>query len=259
MNGSTPVIRLEAVNKYYSDAAALTNLSMCVHGGSVFGLLGPNGAGKTTALRAIMGLLSPSGGRISIGGVPVDSPEIHRARKAVGYVPDESYLYDHLTAREFLTFIALLRGRGSVGADQVDNWIQLLDLTASADHLVGVLSLGTRRKIAFLAAMLGEPRVLVLDEPTAALDAASANLVGRVIEGFRDRGAAVLLATHQMDLAERLCDRIGILYAGTLLFEGSQEDLRLCHGIRPGERLEEIFLRMTASAVPPVRRACEQA
>ncbi|MEX1256015.1 MAG: ABC transporter ATP-binding protein [Gemmatimonadota bacterium] len=246
MTNPVSAVRLQSLGKRYGDTIALEDVSLSVPPGSVFGLLGPNGAGKTTTIQIIMGLVRPTAGQAWIGDVPVDSPGIHAARRKVGYVPDESLLYDHLTAREFLTFIASLHGTQEEFDDRLRRGLTALGLTSTANVLIRTYSLGMKRKVALLAATLPDPKILVLDEPTGSLDAASARTVSRMIADFRDRGGAVLLATHQMELAERLSDRIGILHGGSLRFEGTPTELRVAHGRHSKEGLEEIFLRMTS-------------
>jgi ABC-2 type transport system ATP-binding protein len=241
-------LRLEGVVKRYGSKAALDGVSLQVAPGSVFGLLGPNGAGKTTAVQVVMGLVRPSAGQVWIGDVPLDSPQIHAARRGIGYLPDESLLYDHLTGREFLTFVGSVQGLGPGLRPRIARALALGGLEEDADRLVRTYSLGMKRRIAFMTAALADPDILVLDEPTGSLDVTSARIVRTTIAELRDRGAAVLLATHQMDLVERVCDRVGVLVRGTLRFEGTLDDLRRLHGRGAGEPLDEIFVRLTSQS-----------
>jgi ABC-2 type transport system ATP-binding protein len=192
-----------------------------------------------------MGLVCPTSGTVCLAETSVASPAIHAVRRQVGFMPDETRLYEHLTGREFLTFVAsIYRGESGLRA-KIQNELEALALSEAADSLIGSYSLGMRRKVSFLAATLHDPRILVLDEPTGSLDASGAREIGLRIETFRNRGAAVLLATHRMDLVERIADRVAILTCGRLHFDGTLAELRDRYARRRGEALEDIFLRLT--------------
>lgn len=246
-NHQTPVLELTELRKRYGDRDVVSGLSLALQPGSVCALLGRNGAGKTTTIQIIMGLAFPTEGEVRILGEPSRSPAIHEVRRRVGYLPDDPLLYDHLSGREFLHFVGELHGVPRRELERLDSRFARLGLLADADTLLRACSLGTRRKIAFLAAILPDPEILVLDEPTSTLDAVSAREVRRIILEFRDRGRLVLFTTHVMDEAERLADRISILHEGTIRFDGGIAELRREHGRGQLEPLEEIFIRLTAT------------
>lgn len=240
--------RIDFVNmtKRFGEKVAVENLTLGVEPGQVFCLLGPNGAGKTTAIHTIVGLKRPTAGDVLVDGVSSHSPDIYRARRAVGYVADVPDLYDYLTGREMLQFVAeLYRVPGDIDA-LVDAWLARFDLGPDADKLTRTYSLGMRKKIALSAALLYEPSILVLDEPTGGLDAASARQMKDLMIDARDRGRVVLFTTHVMEIAERLADRIAILHKGRVIADGTPAALMRQHG-RPGDSLEDVFLRLTSN------------
>jgi ABC-2 type transport system ATP-binding protein len=246
---TTPRIEFVGLTKTFGDKTAVENLTLTVEPGQVFCLLGPNGAGKTTTLSTVVGLKRPTTGDVRVNGVSVHSPEIHEARRALGYVADVPDLYDYLTGREMLQFVAELYGvPGDVGA-LVDDWLSRFELQPDADKLTKTYSLGMRKKVAVAAALLYEPSLLVFDEPTGALDAASARVVKDLMVSAREQGRVVMFTTHVMEIAERLADRIAILHHGSLIADDPPGRLLADRG-RPGDTLEDVFLRLTSSARP---------
>lgn len=240
-----PHIEIDHLTKSYGSHAAVRDLSLTLRPGELFCFLGPNGAGKSTTINTLMGLKSPTSGDIRINGVSVLSPEIHAVRRRIGYVPEQPVLYDFLTGREFLHFVGELYEVDAADLRRIDPWLARFGLAAEADTLIRTYSMGMRKKIAFLAALVPDPEILVLDEPTGALDAASARAVKDVMLESRDAGKLVFFTTHVMEIAERFADRIAILDQGTLRAEGSMAELRARYGLYPSETLENIFLRLT--------------
>jgi len=246
-----PHISIDGLTKCFGSITAVSDLNLSLDGGQIVGLLGPNGAGKTTTLDVIMGLKTPTSGDVRIKRVSVQSPEIHSARRTVGYLPEEPVLYDFLTGREFVQFIGQLYDPVLNLDTWLTNQLNALEMGPDADRMIRTYSMGMRKKIAFLAAVVHQPNVLIFDEPTGALDAASARVVKDQMQVARDRGALVLFTTHIMEIAERLADRIAILSKGTLVADGTLQELRQAYA-RPGSAsLEEIFLRLTASRQDP--------
>jgi ABC-2 type transport system ATP-binding protein len=245
---STPPssIELRSLVKMYGEKAAVEDVSLDVYGGEIFGFLGPNGAGKTTTIKAIVGLLRPTSGTVRVAGFDVQREPIP-AKAASGYVPDEPNLYAKLTARELLRFVGDLYG---VDPGQVERrseeLLRLFDLSQAADDTIDSYSHGMRQKTSLAAALVHDPRVLVLDEPTVGLDPKSARLIKDILRQLADRGAAVFLSTHILEIAERMCDRIGIINQGRLIAAGTMDELR---DLGQGEsRLEDIFLALTGGA-----------
>jgi ABC-2 type transport system ATP-binding protein len=233
--------------KRYGDKIAVDNVSLQVQGGEVFGFLGPNGAGKTTTIKMIVGLLQPTSGTIHVAGVDVQAQPLI-AKASCGYVPDTPNLYAKLTARELLRFVGDLYNldRRQV-VQRTEELLRVLDLTAAADDTVDSYSHGMQQKASLASALMHDPRVLVLDEPTVGLDPKSARLIKDLLRQMADRGAAVFLSTHILEIAERMCDRIGIINKGQLVAVGTMTELRSLG--KAGEvSLEDIFLALTGGA-----------
>ena len=235
------MIRLEGVEKRYGKFQALEKLDLHVEAGEVFGFLGPNGAGKTTTIRMLSGVLQPSAGRILIDGLDLSTHALE-ARRRVGYIPDRPYLYEKLTAREFLDFIGNIYGMSQDAIDQrAPELLAEHDLTHRADELIEAWSHGMKQRLVLSAALLHDPRLLVVDEPMVGLDPHGARRIkDRFLEVARS-GRTVFLSTHSLDVAQEVCDRVGILYRGRLVALGTVDDLLTQHGTD----LEEIFLKIT--------------
>jgi len=233
--------------KRYGDKVAVNNISFSVQAGEVFGFLGPNGAGKTTTIKMIVGLLQPTSGAIKVAGYDVQAQPL-QAKATSGYVPDTPNLYAKLTGRELLRFVGDLYNldRQRV-AQRTEELLRVLDLTEAADNTIDSYSHGMQQKASLAAALMHDPKVLVLDEPTVGLDPKSARLIKDILRQMADRGAAVFLSTHILEIAERMCDRIGIINKGELVAVGSMNELRSLG--KAGEvSLEDIFLGLTGGA-----------
>jgi sodium transport system ATP-binding protein len=221
-------VRVEGLVKSFGGPTgprAADGVSFQARPGEVFGLLGPNGAGKTTTLRMIATLLTPDAGRAWIAGHDViAAPE--QARAALGYVSPTTGLYGRLTAREMVRYIAELQGAADPAA-ATDAVLERLEATAFAHTRCDSLSTGMRQKISLARALVHDPPVLVLDEPTSGLDVLVARSVRREIRAARDAGRCVVLSTHDMEEAERLCDRIAIIHGGQVRAEGTVAELLL--------------------------------
>ena len=233
--------------KRYGAKVAVNNVSFDVYGGEVFGFLGPNGAGKTTTIKMIVGLLQPTSGTVKVAGYDVQTQSM-LAKASAGYVPDTPNLYAKLTGRELLRFVSDLYNldRSQV-AHRIDELLRMFDLSAAADDTVDSYSHGMQQKISLAAALMHDPKVLVLDEPTVGLDPKSARLIKDILRQLADRGAAVMLSTHILEIAERMCDRIGIINKGQLIAVGTMDELRTLD--KTGQTsLEDIFLSLTGGA-----------
>ncbi len=238
-------IETVGLTKRYGARAAVDRLTFTLPPATCICLLGRNGAGKTTTLHLLMGLRNPTSGDARILGSSLRSSEIHRARRRVGYLPETPVLYPQLTGRELLEFILELRGVRSERAAAIERGIQTFGLAEVADAPIRTYSAGMRKQVAFLAATVHEPEVLILDEPTSTLDVASARRVKETVISMRDRGRAVLFTTHVLEIVEGLADRLAILHDGALRFEGTPDELRQRHGTDGSEALEDVFLRIT--------------
>ena len=249
--GSGGVIEAIGLTKIYGQGVggfrAVDSLTLRVAPGELFGFLGPNGAGKTTTIKMLVGLLRPSAGTARIAGFDVQS-QAAPAKRRTGYVPDNPFLYDKLTGREFLDFIADLYSlpTGPVRRAKAGGLLSLLDLDAQADKLIGGYSRGMRQKLALAAALLPDPQALFLDEPTVGLDPGSVRRLKDILRAqCRERGAAVFLSTHTLEVAAEICDRVGIFHRGRLIAEGSPAALS---AQAASGRLEDVFLTLTAES-----------
>jgi ABC-2 type transport system ATP-binding protein len=242
---NTTLIKTIALVKKFGDKAAVNGVQLEVNGGEIFGFLGPNGAGKTTTIKMICGLLRPTAGTALVGGFDIQQQSI-QAKSILGYVPDEPMLYDKLSAREFLGFVADLYNVPVMQAGhRAEELLKLFDLAGDADNLIEGFSHGMRQKTAIAGALMHDPKVLVLDEPTVGLDPKSARLIKDILRQLAERGAAVFLSTHILEIAERMCDRIGIIDHGNLIAVGTVDELRAGQS---GQSLEDIFLSLTGGA-----------
>jgi len=243
---AAPLIQTQDLVKRYGDKAAVDGVSFNVYAGEIFGFLGPNGAGKTTTIKMIVGLLQPSSGVVRVAGYDVQRQPM-QAKSACGYVPDEPNLYPKLTGRELLQFVGDLYSmdRSQVNR-RIDELLRLFDLTQAADDTVDSYSHGMQQKTSLAAALIHDPKVLVLDEPTVGLDPKSARLIKDILRQIAERGSSVFLSTHILEIAERMCDRIGIINRGRLIAVGTMDELRQ---LGQGESsLEDIFLGLTGGA-----------
>jgi ABC-2 type transport system ATP-binding protein len=230
--------------KHYGSLVAVAGVNLTVPGGQIFGLLGPNGAGKTTTVNMCTGLLRPTAGSIRVAGHDVQR-DARAAKRLLGYVPDEPYLYDRLTGREFLWFMARLYGVGGNVRRRIDELLAYFGLADAADDLIGGYSHGMRQKAALCGVLIHDPMVLFLDEPTVGLDPRSARLLKDTLQGLAGSGRAVVLCTHILEIAQAICDRVAILDHGRVVAEGSLQELRENVHAGSNETLEDIFLRLT--------------
>jgi ABC-2 type transport system ATP-binding protein len=240
------MIQLDNVSKSYGTKAAVRSLSLDIAAGELFAFLGPNGAGKTTTIKMMCGLLFPTSGRVTIGGHDL-ARDGDRARQLLSYVPDQPFLYEKLTGREFLQFIAEMYGMERAhGRRRIEEVIGLFGLQEFVDDLTERYSHGMRQRTVFAAALLHEPRVLIVDEPTVGLDPRSVRLLKDLLRKEADRGTTVFLSSHSLDVVEELADRIGIIEHGRLIGCGTLASLRSQSAVDGS--LEEVFLKMTEEA-----------
>jgi ABC-2 type transport system ATP-binding protein len=223
------VLRLEAVHKRYGDVLAVDGLDLEVRAGEILGLLGPNGAGKTTTVAIATGLLMPDAGRVDVAGL--GSPARPEARRRLGVAPQALALYETLTGAENLAFFGSLHGLSGRDLDErVGGALAFVGLSERGGARVATYSGGMKRRLNLAAALVHDPLLVLLDEPTAGVDPQSRNLVFENVLELRHRGRAILYTTHYMEEAARLCDRVAIVDRGRLLAEGTVEDLVARHG-----------------------------
>lgn len=238
------MISISNVSKSYNKGSvkAVDNLSLKVNKGEIFGFLGPNGAGKTTTIKMIVGLLNPDEGEILINGKDIRKNTID-AKREMGFVPDTPNLYERLTGLEYLSFMADVYGVPSEERKKrVDHYLEMFELTKEAPDLIKSYSHGMKQKIALTGALIHNPAVWILDEPMVGLDPKSSHLLKEQMREHCDKGNTVFFSTHILEVAEKLCDRIGIIHKGKLIASGTMEELKQGDKL---ESLENIFLELT--------------
>ncbi|MBY0231077.1 MAG: ABC transporter ATP-binding protein [Gemmataceae bacterium] len=246
------MITLDNVTKSYGTKLAVERLSLHVPAGELFAFLGPNGAGKTTTIKMLCGLLFPTSGRVLVGGFDLRT-EGDRARPLLSYVPDMPYLYEKLTGREFLHFIAEMYGLAPAHArERVAAVIKSFRLEEFADDLTDRYSHGMKQRTVFASALVHEPKLLIVDEPTVGLDPFSVRQLKDELRRLADGGTTVFLSSHSLDVVEELADRIAIFNRGKLIACGKLEELK--SEARLGGTLEELFLALT---LPPEETAIQ--
>ena len=238
------MIKIENLSKKFGKFVALRNLNLEIKRGELFGFLGPNGAGKTTTIRILTGLSRPTGGRVVINGHDIVREPL-KAKQIIGYVSDHPYLYEKLTSREFLFFIAGLYGVDEETAQKgMDEYLEAFELTPWKDALIEDLSHGMCKKLVITAALLHNPQAIIIDEPMVGLDPKSARLLKERFKEMVKRGKTIFMSTHSLEVAQEMCTRLGIIDKGELISAGTIQELKRLSGAKK-ERLEEIFLRLT--------------
>jgi ABC-type multidrug transport system ATPase subunit len=237
------LILVDRVTKSFGDKTALRDVSFSVPSGQICGLLGPNGAGKTTLFRLMMGILKATDGRLLIDNLDAFEDRVD-VKRLIGFLPDEPVFYSYLSGREVLELSAAMHGLDvQMAMDRITPIMAQLRLSDDIDHYAEDYSRGMKKKLGLLLAMLHEPKLLVLDEPTNGLDVESTHLFYDLISATAQRGTTVLFSTHLMDHVTRLCSHAVIINEGALIAKGSLAELRTSFG---EDNLEEIFLRLTA-------------
>jgi ABC-2 type transport system ATP-binding protein len=243
------VIETEGLSKRFGETLAVSDLSLRVEGGEVMGFLGPNGSGKTTTIRVLMGLLRPSAGRASILGRDCHADAV-ALKRDVGYLPDEPFLYPYLSGVETLELVAGLHGFPTTeGRRRAGEIAERLGLGPAMRAYTVTYSLGMKKRLALALALIHDPKVLILDEPTNGLDPAGARQMRTTISDLAAGGRTIFLSTHLLDAAEKLCHRVTIIQRGKLVAVGTPDGLRAQFGAQ-GSTLEDLFLRVTGDAEP---------
>lgn len=241
---SAPLIQASELTKHFGSVHALTGLTFKVVPGEIYGLLGPNGAGKTTTIKAIMGLVDPTSGWVKVKGYnPVTNPI--EVKSLIGYVAEKPILYESLSARDFFEFIASIRKIDKTTVNRILSQLgDAFDIGTYFDAPIATLSTGMKQKVALIAAFVHQPPVLLLDEPLSGLDAKTSRLVKDLLLLHAKKGGSVLFSTHIMEVAQNICTRIGIIYNGKIVAEGTFDQLKTQTG-NQSKTLEEVFLNLT--------------
>jgi ABC-2 type transport system ATP-binding protein len=240
------MIEIKSVIKEYGSFRAVNNISLTVQPGEIFGFLGVNGAGKTTTLKMLAGILRPTSGSLNICGYDVQNNSAE-AKAVTGYIPDRPHLYNKLTGREFLYFIAELYQVPLTLADQrIDQLLSDYRLGEWQDELIESYSHGMKQRVATCAALIHQPKVLIVDEPMVGLDPHGARMLKDAFRRYASEGMSILLSTHSLNVAEEVADRLAIIHRGAIVASGTLADIRT-HAGNSEQDLEEIFLQITAS------------
>jgi ABC-2 type transport system ATP-binding protein len=236
------MIKLINLTKIYGKLTAVDSINLDVARGEIFGFLGPNGAGKTTTIKMMAGLLQPTNGSAIIGGYDVQKEPL-QAKSITGFIPDRPFLYEKLTAAEYMHFVARLYEMGDP-KKRIEELLSLFGLNDWANELVENFSHGMKQRLVMAAALLHEPRVLVVDEPMVGLDPRGARLVKDIFKDLASKGVTVFMSTHTLEIVEQMCTRVAIINKGKIIAQGSVEDLGRTARM-PESHLEPIFLRLT--------------
>ncbi|MHA1902527.1 MAG: ABC transporter ATP-binding protein [Candidatus Thorarchaeota archaeon] len=238
------MIEALGLTKKFSEFIAVNNLSFAVQPGEIFGLLGPNGSGKSTTMRMLLGLLRPTEGTARIMGHDIKTDSVP-AKHVMGYVPEEPTLPERLTGWEYINYVSDIWriDRGPEREEEIEELLTLLDIRDASDDLIETYSKGMARKTSLVAALIHEPKVLILDEVQAGIDPRGAATIKEILNGLRAKGATILMSTHILEIAEQMCDRIGIINEGAMVAVGTMEELRV--KAVGQSSLEEIFLELT--------------
>jgi len=237
------VIEAQELVKKFGDFTAVKGVSLKVMPGEIYGFLGPNGAGKTTTIRMLTGTLRPTSGKVKILGMDMDTHEME-IKRSIGVVPDEPRIYDNLRGREFIEFIIdVYRCSHSETLTRLEELCEAFGVDY-LDNFVGEYSHGMKQKLMVVSVLMRKPKVIFLDEPTIGLDARSAKILKLLLRKYADEGTTIFMTTHVLEVAEKMCDRIGIINEGVLIAEGTLEELRRLS--KEGRRsLEDLFLELT--------------
>ncbi|MGE0439615.1 MAG: ABC transporter ATP-binding protein [Gemmatimonadales bacterium] len=238
------MIQLTQLTKRYGKFTAVDSISLEIPRGTLYGLLGPNGAGKTTTMRMIAGILRPTSGTVTVADYDVVKQPME-AKQRLGFIPDRPFVYDKLTGAEFLRFVAGLYGQSGPDLDhRIDELLELFELAPWKHELTESYSHGMRQKLIISSALVHRPEVIVVDEPMVGLDPKSARLLKDLFRAFVNRGGTVLMSTHTLEIAEVMCDQIGIVFGGKIAVAGTMAEIR--EQTASGDAsLEELFLKLT--------------
>jgi ABC-2 type transport system ATP-binding protein len=239
-------VELKNVVKRYNEILAVDHVNLTLTSGEIFGLLGPNGSGKSTTLKMLLGLVQPDEGSVTVLGMPVQQDPV-AVKRMVGYVPEAPRLYEFLTGVEYLDFIGDVYGmQPEDKKSRINEYLKALQLEGREGDMINSYSEGMKQKVALISAFLHKPKLLIMDEPLNALDPRSARIVKDFLQELKRQGVTAILSTHVLEIAQAMCDRIGIMFQGKLLALGNMNELRQMSKL-PDSGLEDIFLKLTGT------------
>ncbi len=257
IDSRVPAVRVEGFSKIFRNGigrrpvVAVRDLSFTVRDGEVYGLIGPNGSGKSTTMKAILGLIAATAGSTSVFGV--DSGKVG-SRRDVGFLPENPYFYKHLTGRETLRFYGRLCSLDKETLDRrIPELLKMVDLEGAADRSISGYSKGMLQRIGLAQALIHEPRLVVLDEPTAGVDPRGSRQIRDLILEMKSQGVSVILCSHLLEQVQEVCDRVGIIYRGKMVREGTLEELTEEEG-----ELELVIGDTSDSLLPELREVIER-
>ena len=238
------MLKLTNLTKKFGKFTAVNNINLEINAGDFFGFLGQNGAGKTTTIKMITGLYEPTFGTVHIGGFDIQKDHLE-AKKLIGYIPDQPFLYEKLTGREFLYFCGgIYQIEKNILKNKIDETIDQLRIEQWVDKRTEEYSQGMKQRIAIASALLHDPKLLIVDEPMVGLDPQSATVVKNVLREKASKGVAIFMSTHSLNIAEEICSRIGIIKDGKIIFEDNNEVIEQIIGT-DHQNLESLFLHLT--------------
>lgn len=238
------MIKIESLTKVYTSLKAVDSVDLEIREGELFSLLGPNGAGKTTLMKMIVGLLNPTSGNVSLDGHSILTAPL-AAKRLMGYIPDRPFVYEKLTGLEYLLFVAnMYHLDGSAIEKKAHELIDLFSLANFEHELIEGYSHGMKQRLVFASAMIHNPKYLIVDEPMVGLDPRGITLLKAIFRSMKKKGRTILMSTHDLNVAEQLSDRIGIINEGKIIALGTSQQLREQAGIKGGT-LESVFLKLT--------------
>ncbi|KLO24121.1 MULTISPECIES: ABC transporter ATP-binding protein [unclassified Marinitoga] len=240
------MIKARNLVRKFGDFTAVNNINLDIKPGEIYGFLGPNGAGKTTTIRMLTGTLQPSDGNIEILGMNMKTHEI-KIKANIGVVPDEPKMYENLKGSEFIEFIMdIYEVRKDDAKKRLDEICDAFEIDY-LDSFIGDYSHGMKQKLMVASVLMRKPKIIFLDEPTVGLDAKSAKILKMLIEKYAHEGATIFMTTHILEIAEKMCDRIGIISSGNLIAEGTLEELKSLSKTGEKQSLEDLFLELTGA------------
>jgi ABC-2 type transport system ATP-binding protein len=245
------LIELIELTKRFGQLVAVNRINLHVKQGEIFGFLGPNGAGKTTTIKMLAGLLKPTSGRASIDGYDVVAHPME-AKRVIGFIPDQPFLYEKLTGGEFLRFIGSLFAMKKAEVElRISDLLGLFELDGWADELIESYSHGMKQRLVMSSALLHNPKVIIVDEPMVGLDPKGINLVKKIFRQKSEEGVTIFLSTHTLEIAQQLCHRLGIVNEGKLIAMGTLSELMtaLEHKTAQTGTLESLFLALTGKSL----------
>ncbi len=236
------MIKTKKLTKKFNTLTAVNNLNLDIKKGEIFGFIGPNGAGKTTTIKMMVGIIPPTKGKVKIGDYNIQKEPV-KAKKIIGYIPDVPYVYPHMTGKEFLDFVAELY-QVENKEEKIKDLLKIYSLEQMANGYFKDFSRGTKQKITIIAAMLHRPKVLIIDEPILGLDPASSQKTLKMLDDFSKNNGTVFVCSHTLTIIQQICNRIGIIDKGELIFKGNLKELKTKLRTKKG-KLEELFLKIT--------------